>query len=142
MKLSPCVAVCSLFLIVPGVSLVHAETGYEAWLRYAPLENSAQQKYTSLPTSVVVLGKSEVLTSAHDELVRGVRGMLGGRLRIDRQIREPAIVLGTFAALSNLAPALKLTRQLQADGFWLAARRVNGFRCLVVAANTDRGVLY
>jgi len=176
-----------LLVIVAGAALAHAETGYEAWLRYAPLENSAQQKYTSLPASVVVLGKSEVLTSAHDELVRGIQGMLGRRLRVDRQIREPAIVLGTFTALSNVAPAVTVKRQLQAgvpgthafrvlgwetgvpgthafrvlgwetgvpgthafrvlgwetDGFWLVARRVSGFRCLLVASNTDRGVLY
>ena len=135
-----------LFLVAGGPGFLRAETGYEAWLRYAPLQNSAQQKYTSLPASVVVLGKSEVLNSAHDELVRGIRGMLGRRLRVDSQVREPAIVLGTLTALSNLAPALRAKRQLQTgwetDGFWLVTRRVNGFRCLVVASNADRGVLY
>jgi alpha-glucuronidase len=143
MKLYPYLRICAALLLgvaMPGC--LHAETGYEAWLRYAPLDDSLRQLYQSLPASLVVLGKSEVLDSAHHELVRGVRGMLGRRLRVDGQIREPAIVLGTMGAVSNLAPTLKVVKPSENDGFWLAMRSVHGFRCLVIASNTDRGILY
>jgi len=143
MKLYRYLRVCGAFLLgfaLPGC--LHGETSYEAWLRYAPLGDTARQKYASLPATVVVLGNSEVLNSAHDELLRGIRGMLGHRLRADGQIREPAIVLGTVSAVSNFAPALKLKKPSGNDGFWLAMRSVHGFRCLVIASNTDRGILY
>ena len=52
---------------------LHAETGYDAWLRYAPLEKAAAQKYETFPASVVVLGNSAVLRAAQEELLRGKR---------------------------------------------------------------------
>jgi alpha-glucuronidase len=122
---------------------LRAETAHEAWLRYAPLEKQAAQKYESLPASVVVLGDSEVLRTAQDELIRGVRGMLGRTLRSGRSLPlEKAIVLGTFAALQDAAPALRAPSELRRDGFWLTTGQVHGFECLIVAAATDRGVLY
>ena len=33
---------------------LHAETGYDAWLRYAPLERHAAQKYESLPAALAI----------------------------------------------------------------------------------------
>src|ERR1700730_8051754 len=37
---------------------VRAETGYKAWLRYAPLEKASASKYETFPTNVVVAGDS------------------------------------------------------------------------------------
>jgi alpha-glucuronidase len=122
---------------------LRAETGYEAWLRYAPLEKSAAQNYQTLPASVVVLGDSEVLAAAQDELLRGVRGMLGRTLRAGKtQPREDAIVLGTLAELRTAAPGLHPSSELREDGFWLTTGKFRGFDCLIVTATTDRGVLY
>jgi alpha-glucuronidase len=129
-------------LLLSGSIYMNAETGYEAWLRYAPLADSARLRYQSLPATVVVLGRSEVLDSADIELQRGVRGMLGRRLRVASKIQEPAIVLGTFEALSSIEPALRRHEKLRPDGFWLVARKVGGFPCLLVAGSTDRGALY
>jgi alpha-glucuronidase len=76
--------------------ILHAEDGRDAWLRYAPLKDAARSKYASLPASVVVLGDSPVLNKAQEELIRGIRGMLGRTLRAEREsVKERAIVLGT-----------------------------------------------
>src|SRR5262245_26121461 len=86
--------------------MLHAETGAEAWLRYAPLGETQAAKYSSLPASVVVLGDSLLLHSAQQEVIRGTRGMLGRTLReAGGQVREESIVLGTIAALNTTAPA-------------------------------------
>ena len=121
---------------------VRAESGHEAWLRYAPVEQAARERYASLPASVVVLGDSAVLAAAQREMIRGVQGMLGKTLRTDKgQPLGRSIVLGTFESIHAVAPDFH-ARDLREDGFWLTTAEVQGLRCLVIAAPTERGVLY
>jgi alpha-glucuronidase len=121
----------------------HAETGAEAWLRYAPLDEQAARQYAELPAVVVLLGDAPVLHSAETELVRGVRGMLGRTLREEKQLpHEKAILLGTFSSLQETVPDFRAKREMREDGFVLRAAKVHGFDYLVVASNTERGVLY
>src|ERR1700730_10735472 len=98
--------------------VLHAEDGYNAWLRYAPLEKSAAEKYQTLPASVVVLGSSAVLAAAQEELLRVVNGMLRRTLRVSKiEPQENALVLGTLTALRTTAPALQASNELHDDGF-------------------------
>ncbi len=120
-----------------------AETGADAWLRYAPLEKLATGMYSDLPVTVVVLGDSPVLDSAKAELIRGIRGMLARTLREDRnQSRKPAIILGTLSALRADSPRLFEQADLHDDGFLLATEKFHGVDCLIVTATSERGVLY
>src|SRR5690348_13764668 len=126
-------------LLAAAPAPLAAETGYEAWLRYAALDDSSRQKYASLPATVTIIGDSPVLHSAQDELIRGLRGMTNRTLRTGRgEPKERAFLLGTFRDIPGLRPRNDLGR----DGFWLTASRINGFECLVIASSTDRGVLY
>jgi alpha-glucuronidase len=121
---------------------VRAESGYEAWLRYAPVEQAARERYTSLPPSVAVLGDSAVLAAAQGEMIRGVKGMLGRTLRADKgPPRERSIVLGTFESIHAVAPDFR-ARDLREDGFWLTSGKVHGVDCFIIASPTERGVLY
>jgi alpha-glucuronidase len=120
-----------------------AETGYEAWLRYAPLEQAARERYAPLPARVVVLGDSAVLAAAQREMIRGVHGMLGRVLRADKgPPRDRSIILGTFEAIHAIDPDFHARGDLREDGFWLTTAEVHGLECLVVAATMERGVLY
>ena len=120
-----------------------AESGADAWLRYAPLDKSAAQKYSALPASVVVLGDSPVLDSAKAELIRGMRGMLARTLREEKSLpRESSVILGTLSALRADSPQLLEQADLHEDGFLLAAEKFHGVDCLIVTAAADRGVLY
>src|SRR6516164_3453923 len=102
-------------LLLPG--MLRAETGAEAWLRYAPMGKSDAAKYDSLPASVVILGDSPLLHTAQKEMIRGTRGMLGRTLReAAGQVGEESVVLGTLA-LEATAPGLKRPPELDADGF-------------------------
>ena len=122
--------------------LTHAETGREAWLRYAPLSDSAKAKYDSLPASVVVMGDSAILQNARRELIRGMRGMLGRTLRAEKDLpKEPAIVLGTAESLKTKLPALAVPK-IGRHGFWLGKTKAGAMQCLVIAAPDDRGALY
>jgi alpha-glucuronidase len=122
---------------------LHAETGREAWLRYATLDESARTKYSTLPATVFAAGDSGILQSAQQELIRGVRGMLGRVLREEKQLPgESAIILGTWSDLHALLPSLNPSSALQADGYWLTNAKLHGRACLVITAANDRGVLY
>lgn len=129
----------ALLLLVLSPVCLHAENGYDAWLRYAPLDEASRAKYQSLPASVAVMGDSAVLEAAKSELIRGFSGMLGRTLRDGKgPIRESSIILGTFSNIPSLEPR----SEVGTDGFWLTTRKVDGFDCLIVTASTERGVLY
>ncbi len=121
-----------------------AETGYEAWLRYARIEEArAAAGYTSLPAAVVVFGEGPVMEAARDELIRGVRGLLGRTPRVENRLPgESAIVLGTLEAIRRAAPALTLPGGVKEDGFRLRTVMAGGVPHLVVAGANERGVLY
>jgi len=132
-------SVCAALLSIP----VAAETGGEAWLRYAALAPESAKKYDNLPTQYVLLGDSPVLKSAQQELVQGLTQMLGRTLL---PAREPptsdAIVLGKLGDLRALSAELTSPQELAPDGYWLKSARVRGHDCLVITASTDRGALY
>jgi alpha-glucuronidase len=123
---------------------VHAETGYDTWLRYAALDDVAARQYrTAVPTVVTALRNAGVEHAAQQELIRGIRGMLGRRLRADSRVPgEAAIVLGTLADFRRTAPQFALVASLEPDGYWLKTVRVNGTRYTAVTAANNRGVLY
>ena len=127
-------------LLLFAALTLHAETGADAWLRHAPLdEASARQYRASLPAAAVTFTFSPVAQSAQSELLRGVRGMLGRTLRVQSTLPpEPAIVLGTLADLHQF----HITADLPPDAFWLTTASLNGVSYTVITAVNDRGVLY
>ncbi|MGB2640283.1 MAG: alpha-glucuronidase family glycosyl hydrolase, partial [Candidatus Acidiferrum sp.] len=142
-RLRPITTCAALLLLALAADGVRAETGANAWLRYAPLDKQSAQLYANLPASVVTLGDSPVVDSAKAELIRGVRGMLGRTLRDDKALpQESAILLGTISEVRAASPGILNHVELQDDGFLLATERVRGFDCLIVTSATDRGVLY
>jgi alpha-glucuronidase len=133
---------CVLLALLASAASLQAETGYDAWLRYAPLRAPiARQDRAALPAVVVTLGQSPVLDSARDELVRGVRGMLGVTLREESSIptTEGAIVL---EALGSARSAALFGPGAGPDSYLIETRREREHRYLDVFANDDRGVLY
>ncbi|MCX6635902.1 MAG: alpha-glucuronidase family glycosyl hydrolase, partial [Acidobacteria bacterium] len=123
---------------------LHAETGSDAWLRYAALDDGAiRQVRETLPATLTALSDSPVVESARRELIRGIRGMLGRTPRLESRVsQEGGIVLGTLAEIRKAAPHFPLAASLEADGYWLKTLRVDGARYTIVTAENDRGVLY
>ncbi len=120
-----------------------AETGHDAWLRYARLQPAAAERYSVLPATILSLGDTLVLNTAQTELVRGVKGMLGRTLRIASGVpTEGAIMIGTVGQLQTVAPAFHIIEGLGGDAFWLTTGEVGGYRCIIITGASDRGVLY
>ena len=138
-------AIVLLVAFACGSAICRAEDGHEGWLRYAPLDREVATRYAAVPKMVVVYGGgSVVLQSAGEELVRGVRGMLGVTLSEGAPNRSngPAAVLGTVAALGTDAGKLVNARELGTDGFLLKSASFRGSPSLLIVGASDRGVLY
>jgi alpha-glucuronidase len=118
-----------------------AETGAEAWLRYAALEASIAARYKQLPAGVMVRGDSPALKSGQQELTRAMGQMLGRTLKIQTE-PENAFVLGTLDTVRGVVPGLRPARAVGTDGFWIKTLRVRGSPTLVITGANDRGVLY
>lgn len=134
-----------LLLLLCGafVSRSLAETGADAWLRYAPLEANQAIDYKSLPHLIVASGDSEILGSAKSELARGLEGMLGIKPEFSAVMpSEPAILMATAEQIASVAPEFRIPQKPPEDGFWLSSRRLHGFPYIIIAGGSDRGVLY
>ena len=138
-----CLFVLALALLslplVPRVA--RADNGANAWLRYARLQPSTAAQYKSLPDEVIVLGDSPVLISAQNELIRGVDGMLGKKLRLAHQIvlGHPYVILGRIVPVEKLLMVVEpLPPLFHPDDYWLRTMSDS----IIVTGLTDRAVLY
>ncbi len=119
-----------------------AETGQDAWLRYARLDPTAAAKYSSIPRLVFRVGNSPVLDSAEHELIRSLQGMLGGEFNTAAATpQQPFIFLGTLDSLATIIPD-HISPIFAEDGYWLAETNLGGSKCFLITAKTERGVLY
>lgn len=134
---------CTIALAAAPASAI-AETGQAAWLRYARLDaTTADRNARAVPHAIMVVGSSAPVQKAGQELLAGIRGMLGVDATLVTQLpADGAIVAGTLAELRQAHPGLIPGGALAADGFWLKAVTIRDVRHLVIAGQSDRGVLY
>lgn len=133
-----------LSLIIAGVAAgLRAEDGYELWLRYRPEPNPDRRaEYLALTNGAIKASDRPVLTASREELQRALAGILGPDRPPPSQ--EVRIVLGRRtddATLAAMVPADELAR-LGDEGFVVKTGEWQEHPVVVVAGNTDRGVLY
>ncbi len=135
----------AVLLLAAGLwTPLHAETGRDAWLRYSRLDDvTLRRTRAEIPPVLTIFEEQAPLLRARDEIVRGLRGMLGADVQVSTTLpADGALVIGTLAALRRSAPALAPAGELALDGFWLRSVSVGRARYLVIAGQTDRAVLY
>jgi alpha-glucuronidase len=140
-----------VWLLVVGVSVgvaapLQAEDGYELWLRYRQIEDaSVLRAYRGAVTQLVIDDGSPTRRAARNELVTGLRGLLGREVPVAVEPgRAGALIVGTPAsspAIAGLGLDAEL-RGLGPEGYLIRAVRVAGRPAIVVAAGEDVGVLY
>ena len=123
-----------------------AESGHDAWLRYEPKQTpAARAAYDRLPATVVVFGRpSPVVANARDELVKGLRGLLGREVTAAESVGpEGAFVVGTEEAAGQYLHDMTGDAPIgNPEGFRL--KRSNATRAPIIAilGGSDRGALY
>lgn len=138
-----------IFLVVTGAlcsPALRAEDGYRLWLRYDPIADETARHAAAAAITEIVVPENPpaVIASARDELVTGLRGLLGRDIPVvTAATRDGALILGTpddpaiYAAIPESD-----WRAAGFDGYIL--RRVaiaDGHRTFVVS-NRPVGVLY
>jgi alpha-glucuronidase len=127
------------------------EDGYDLWLRY-PRVDSARllEEYRTSITHIVMQTEAGAAPSPtaqviSRELRRGLRGLLGLEMALHSEIDGAgALVLGT-PRTSRIVAALPFVSQLAAlgpEGFVIRSIRVGQKPAVVVAANSEVGLLY
>src|SRR5207302_3779757 len=108
------------------------EGGYIRWRRDCQAADTPRlSEYRATITQLVVASDSATLRAARDELVRGVRGLLGRDVPVARSVsQDGALVVGT-PANSPVVAALPLgaaLRQVGPEGFVIRALPIRGRR--------------
>jgi alpha-glucuronidase len=120
-----------------------ADDGYDLWLRYGPVEKPLIGTYRAAAAALVTAGGSPTMTAARDELVRGLSGMLGRKEPVGDAIRgNGAVLIGTPANSRTIAALHLPLDRVGPEGYVIRAVTAKGRKVIVVAANTDIGVLY
>ncbi|MFY8208925.1 MAG: alpha-glucuronidase family glycosyl hydrolase, partial [Caulobacter sp.] len=66
--------VLGLLLLAPAA---RAEDGYDLWLRYKPVAESARVAYAARAAAIAPVAETPTLTVARAELERGLTGLVG-----------------------------------------------------------------
>ena len=93
-----------LLVLMSFASSLHAEDGYDLWLRYRPVAASQAAIYKTFATQLVAPRATPTQRAARDELLRGLGGLLGTPpATTDTATRDGAIVVGTPASSALVA---------------------------------------
>ena len=122
------------------------EDGSQLWLRYVKVSLPARlAEYQAGIAQIVRAGASATLQAAQNELSAGLSGLLGAAIPVENSpTGAGAVVLGTPAS-STLVNALGLGGALAGvggEGYLVRAMTVGGKAAIVIAGNTDVGVLH
>jgi alpha-glucuronidase len=138
-------AAIALLVVLAGATTARAEDGYELWLRYHRVTDTALLKqYRSAITGLVVSGESATARATSSELTRGLNGLLDTSIASVADVTADGVVIAGTGR-SPLVATLGLEADLRTiggEGYLIRSVRARGRRATVIAANTDIGVLY
>jgi alpha-glucuronidase len=134
------IAAATLFLL--AATPAKADDGYRLWLRYDPVEAPLRRAYARHATELVVDAHGPTAGAAASELKRGLSGLLAAPLPVAPKVDRDGAVLLALAASPELRPLHLRTSDLGAEGFVIETARVDGHSVIVIAANSERGLLY
>lgn len=123
-----------------------SEDGYDLWLRYGEIAAAdARKQYRQQIRGVLVQGESPTLRLAREELVVGLTGLLGQDVPVLASVSgDGVLIAGTprgSPLIARLIPEAQL-RKAGDEGYLIRSARIDGRRCIVIAANEEIGVLY
>ncbi len=135
-----------LTVLAAGWSLpARAETGYELWLRYRPVDEASRSAYRQALSALVVQQPSATGRAVQSELQRGLKGLLGADVPAAGSVQSAgALLVGTPASSPSIAglgwqPRLKA---LGDEGYVIRPATVGGHRAIVIASQGEIGTLY
>jgi alpha-glucuronidase len=139
------ISVIAIALIAVSHAAIQAETGYDLWLRYVPLEDTLRAAYRQAVSAIVVQQTSPTGRIIVSELRRGLNGLLGSDVPVsDRVTTENTLVVGTPAS-SSLIAALRWDKPLSGlgeEGYIIRSARIGQHAVTAIASQGETGALY
>jgi alpha-glucuronidase len=134
-----------VLVVIPSVS-AHAETGYDLWLRYAPVEDATMRAtYRSATPEIVISRRSPTMRLIASELQRGLKGLVGVKPPVvDIADRDGAVVVGT-PSTSSVVAGLGWEAALTSagrEGYVIRSTRLDRHAVTVIASEGEIGALY
>ena len=135
-------------LLLIWLAITHqlpAEDGYRLWLRYEQTSNPAiLQQYRSTIEQIYFPATSPVLKTARTELLTALPAILGKTIKEAGVHGNKQLVAGTRTSVSFVHDQFNQDEiaKLGNDGFIIRTVNKNNKKCLVIAAQTDIGVMY
>lgn len=135
-------------LILPALAAaaacpVHAEDGYELWLRYHPLPAAQARNYRTHIAELAMAADTPTERATRDELLRGLSGLLGAAPKVsDKADQDGALFVGTPNSSAQLARLRLDTRALGREGYRISSVTVDGHSAIAIVGNSDIGALY
>lgn len=136
-----------LLVFVFALTSIHvaiAEDGYRLWLRYDKvMDENTFSTYRQLIDQVTIQGGSPTLNIIKEELDLALQGLLNKPVKFTTEVSANGLVIGT-PNNSPLINSLNLSELKHAgeDGYILLSKEINNFKSLIIAANTEIGLLY
>jgi alpha-glucuronidase len=133
------------FLLLTVLTGLRAEDGYRLWLRYDKIDNNTiLQQYRQFITAVQFPASTPVLANARRELLTGLTGLLGKKITAQSAIVNGSLLAGNATTASSVRALVSadLLSKAGAEGFVIKAVQTSQKKLIVIAANTDAGVLY
>jgi alpha-glucuronidase len=136
----------TLLLLLSVTNFLFAEDGYNLWLRYNKITNAALlTKYKAAIQHPFVLGESPTTAVTQKELSDGLSGLFGVSVNSNfNSIGNSTLICGTpgqSSEVDNLSEKLNLDKAGK-EGFVISTQFLIGKKRIIIAANTDVGVLY
>ena len=122
-----------------------ANNGYNLWLNYEKIRDlQLIAQYKSNIKTVSIAGNSITIQKAKEELNNAFIGLLDYNPKwTETGLENNSLVIGTPFSSKTIA-SLKLTElnKIVDDGYVILNKKIDGKSCIVIAANSDIGVLY
>ncbi len=134
-----------LLLFICLHNILYAETGYELWLRYKPVENKIlQTTYQSALRQVVLNGSSATFDAIRKELEKGLQGLLQSTPSFANDVTINGTLLVAPASSAKMQK-LNLAKDLKTigkEGYIISSQNIEGKKGIVITGNSDKGLFY
>ena len=139
-------ATCLVCLVLGATATARAETGYDLWLRYRPIEDAAvREQYRKAISALVVPEASPTARVILAELRRGLGGLLSAEVPVRAAVgTDGALVAGTPSSsplIAGLGWSAALARQGK-EGYLIRSTHIGPHAATVIASEGDAGALY
>ena len=137
---------CSILITLDITGTASADDGYRLWLKYDRLDDMRMvEMYRQTVSSIMVKGSSATAVIIRNELKQGLDSLLGTDIPlVTAAVRNGTVIVGT----PETTPLVRITvsatelERLGSEGFLIRAVTVNDHPAILIAANSDNGLLY